>query len=175
MSPAPYIDDRDPLVRLTRAEKAIAKLQRRPQLPGDGLYAPPTTQNKMGTGSVNIAPGADWDASFTGSTMFDLTDPTEPAIIDSGIYAFAVQLDSGDLLRTGGYYSAEIILDNAGTGSPSQLLWIGPGDNTKPIKIPLSITWYMAAGMTFKVSMQDRQTGVVVTTIALNLAAQRIT
>lgn len=100
---------------------------------------------ETGTSLNNGAFGAvSWGAKASGDDLLDLTDPTAPVVIESGVYAISttVHPDTGTM-TAGGRLDAALILDSNGEGAGADVA----GSLYAPAgSIGLSMVRYLPAG-----------------------------
>lgn len=126
----------------------------------DGTYAPaaggaaPHTQEVFNAPNTTVANNAqvtlEWGTG-SGDSLLNVTAPTLPTIITTGIYAFSLTINSGDF-TTGGYFVGTLEVDPDGTDvymrgvSNKSTADAGPS-------VPLTVIWYATAGMQVKVQV----------------------
>lgn len=129
-------------------------------------------------GTTNIADGVAADLPWSlssGDSLLDLTTPTDPVIITSGIYAVTVDVQ-GIALTTGGTFAVKLLLDgggdNASVFASSPPSTTGFGVNPE---VSIAMTYYIPAGGRLQVNVENRD-GVSDRDFSMNNAiVQRIT
>ena len=122
---------------------------------GGSSWAPaggssPTARAQYSGLGVSINDGASanltWDTLAVGTALLDLTDPANPTVLTAGNYAVSVIFRPSDAMTAGGYYRADLELDEV--NDDATLLQDSPAAtaaNTEPEQ-SLSLTYYIPAG-----------------------------
>ena len=112
-----------------------------------GVYQ--TTGGVFGSGQT-IGTGSDTNLSFTyqyGAAVLDLTNPIEPAVVTSGVYAVTSEIQCLDGEQAGEFAWTFLVLDNSGFGYAVSSTWALASIGTaNTVRSGISGTAYIPAG-----------------------------
>lgn len=133
----------------------------------EGPIGPQGPQGEPGTGGINTreilygnpvtvpntsASLLGMDNKFSGSDLFDFSDPTVPVCAASGVYSISAIVEALTAMTPGGYFQAYLALDNGVGGDNAAVSADGQvttGDLTP--SVTLSCTYYVPEGGTIGV------------------------
>jgi len=116
---------------------------------GGGGAVEVTTRESLNTGGTVLIANAGqarmpW-AHAADSVLVDLTDPTAPAVIASGVYACSVIVFPADPMTAGGFWNLDFELDFFGAAQNVNQDAPATAADVQP-PLPLSLTYYIPAG-----------------------------
>lgn len=121
------------------------------QLGGGGVH---TREIVVSNPAVSIGNGSfaklTWDDVQFGDTLLDLTDPENPAVLTTGIYAVTCYVTSTAALTAGGTYIAELDITTTDTSLTVQGT---AAAGVLPSTVTVGVTWYLQATTVLSVTV----------------------
>lgn len=146
----PSVGDACVVVELDTGELWVIAWEGSSPIPGGGpitdherLHSPSTTP--VGDGSSAYM---SWE-HVSGSSLLDLSAPTDPVILTSGIYAVSVTVFPSDAMTVGGAFAVVLLFDGGSIAAASE----GSGRVAIPgeqFVASVSLTHYIPAGKTIR-------------------------